>query len=136
MLLPLLGSPLAQTRDAVALALRDIADNAAVEPLVAAIRSPATAGHRGTLVYALETHDCSGYFLFVFDLALNDTYEVQNHALTILNAQQFWYDQGDLDTAQARLNAYAARHDRPAGTDALVTDLQVLLTDLRHQGSV
>lgn len=132
-LLPLLASQSAQTRDAVALALRNIADNAAVEPLVDAIRSPGTAGNRGTFVYALETHDCSDYLLFLFDLALSDAFEVQNHALNILLAQQFRYDLADVDTAQARLDAYTCRTDRPIGTDVLITDLQGLVTDLRHR---
>lgn len=110
-LLPLLASPSAQTRDAVALALRDIGDNAALEPLVAAIRSPATTDHRGTLVYALETHDCRDYFLFLFDLALSDTFEVQDRALTILHAQQFVHNFAELDTAQAHLDSYTGRLD-------------------------
>ncbi len=132
-LLPLLQSESGQTRNAIALALRDIADNTAVEPLVQAIRNPATAGNRGTLVYALETHDCSDYFLFLFNLTLNDTFEVQNHALTILYQQQFWYTLADLDTAQTQLAAYIQRQDRPVESEVLITDLQALLADLRQQ---
>ncbi len=131
-LLPLLRSESAHTRSAVALALRAIADDTAVEPLVQAIRDPLPAGRRGTLVYALETHDCSAYFPFLFELVLSDTFEVQNHALTLLHEQQFWYDMSDLEIAQAQLEAYIRRQDRAAGTDVLIAELQALLADLRH----
>lgn len=134
-LIPLLSVASARTRNTVALALREIADEAAVEPLVQAIRSPLTAGSRGCLVYALQTHPCEEYFLFLFNLTLTDTYEVQNHALTILAKQTFWYDLEDLDCAQKQLDQYASSQDRDPDTDGLIGDLSTLLADLRDQAA-
>lgn len=130
-LLPLLKSPSALTRHAAALALGDIAHDFSVPFLVAAIEDPLTRDTHGSLVYALQTHDCAHLFLFLFNLALNDTYETQNHALSILYEQTFWFSDADLDTAQRQLDGYASRTDRDPDTDLLIADLQDLLNDLR-----
>jgi chromosomal replication initiation ATPase DnaA len=119
------------TRRAVAWALADIGDAFAVPFLVAAIEDPLTERTRGSLVYALQYHDCATLFLFLFDLALNGTYEVQNHALSILYEQTFFFTDADLDATQRQLDAYASRTDRDPDTDLLIADLQELLDDLR-----
>ena len=134
-LLPLLTSLSATTRHAVALALREIADERSVKPLLDAIRDPVTTGTRGGLVWALQTHTCEDHFLFLFNLALTDTYEVQNHVLTIISEQEFWYELEDLDMAQIQLDLYARCQHRDQGTDLLINELQILLTDLRHQAA-
>ncbi len=132
-LIPFLTSPKRLTRTAAALALRDLADTTTVEPLIAAIKQLQPYEGRETLVYALQTVDCSAHFRFLFSLALNGTYVEQNHALDILFEQEFWYTLDDLTEAQAELDAYAARSDRPADTQLLIDDLAELLDDLREQ---
>ena len=134
-LLPLLSSPASWTRNAAALGLRDIGDNAAVEPLVHAISALGPQDDRGTLVYALQSLDCSRQFRFLFDLTLCDVFELQNHALAILKEQEFQYAQADITEAQDKLDIYGRRKDRPAGTDLLIRDLQVLLDHLRTEDS-
>ena len=132
-LIPCLASPSPVTRNAAAIALRDIGDNAAREPLIRAITDPLTQGDRGTLVRALQTLDCSACLRFLFQLALTETFEVQNHALQILYEQEFWYTREDLVEMEAELEGYAQREDRPPDTDLLIKDLAALLDDLRQQ---
>jgi hypothetical protein len=130
-LLPLLKSASVLTRRATMLALRDIGDAFAVPFLVAAIEDPLTSETHGSMAYALRYHDCANLFLFLFNLALNGTYEAQNHALSILYDQTFFFTDADLDTTQRQLDDYASRTDRDPDTDLLIADLQDLLDDLR-----
>ena len=132
-LIPLLSSPSRWTRNAAALALREIGDNAAREPLIRAIADPLTQEDRGALVRALQPLDCSDYLRLLFHLALTGTFEVQNHALHILYDQVFWYTQNDLVEMQAELETYAQRQGRRPDTDLLINDLAALLDDLRQQ---
>jgi HEAT repeat protein len=129
-LIPLLSSPSRLTRNAVALALRDIGDNAAREPLIQAIAAPLSHDDRGTLVYALETLDCRDYLRFLFHLTLTGNFEVQSHALHILHEQEFAYTRGDLIEMQVELDSYALRKDRPLNSEVLIDELVTLLKDL------
>jgi hypothetical protein len=132
LLIRLLQSPSHRTRNAAACGLRDIADNAALEPLKAAVLDPKLKGYNGTLMYALETLDCSRELRFLFSVALAQDFEVQNHALTILSQQQFWYTANDLKEMQLELDAFAGRTDRRPETDILINDLRGLLDDLHR----
>ena len=58
-LITLLDSTNPSFRNFSALGLRDLADNKALEPLFKAISKVENVNSRGTLVYALETLDCS-----------------------------------------------------------------------------
>ncbi len=98
-LIELLKSDSHEVRDASALALREIGDNSAVCPLVEAIKKPEHIQSRSTLVYALETLDCSDLFLEIFKLALADKADVQMSAITILTEQGFYISDGDLKKA-------------------------------------
>ena len=129
-LLPLLKSLSDWTRRATTLALRDIGHDFSVPFLVAAIDDPLNDDIRGSLVYALQTHDCAHLFLFLFRLALDRIFEVQNHAYTILFDQEFWFAETDLASAQAQLDQYASRTNRDPDSDLLIADLQDLLNDL------
>ncbi len=132
-LVALLDSPTWHTREAAALALRNISDDTAISPLCAAVRDPRFIGRSGTMVYALQTHDCSHILRFLFSLALDPdgTYEVQHHALTILSEQQFWYTLDDLEAMHLELAAYARRTERDEWTDTIIRILRGLLDDLQ-----
>ena len=77
-------------RNSSALELREIGDNSAVEPLLVEIFNPDNTNNRSTLVYALESLDCSRYFWEIFQLALSTKADVQMSALAILFEQEFW----------------------------------------------
>ena len=94
-----------EIRNAAALALREIGDSAAVRPLLDAIQRPENHRNRSTLVYALETLDCSRHFIDIFRLALSSKYDVQMSALSILDEQGFWVSADDISNASALLKS-------------------------------
>jgi hypothetical protein len=68
-------------RDALALALSDL-DEERLLPVVAGLLSdPKTAGHRGTLLYALEPFDCRPILRQLVELAVTGAFEVSRQAL-------------------------------------------------------
>ncbi len=87
-------------RDAAALALKEMADNRAVEPLFRAILKEENIGFNDTLVHALESLDCSNHFRDLFDILFyhNSLAKMSVHA--ILSEQKFVYN--DEDLAQIR----------------------------------
>jgi hypothetical protein len=89
-LVPRLASSDPSIRNGAALNLRDLAESGVsvpVEPFLSAISDPANHDNRGTLVYAIQMLDCTGYFAQIFDLTLHGNFECQNHALAILDEQ-------------------------------------------------
>ena len=122
-LLPLLNSSDSLIRDAVALALRELGDSRSFEPLLNAVLDPANRDHRGTLVYALETHNCSKIFLTIIDLALYGNYEVQCHALTILKEQQFEISDKECKEAKAAINKYLDFNDKCEDYELLIKEI-------------
>jgi HEAT repeat protein len=84
-------------RNAVSLTFRDNRFNAALEPLLTAINKEENKGYTGTMVYALEKLDCSHKLRELFDILFNkNSYEVQNHILTVLDEQEFKFNDDDL----------------------------------------
>lgn len=99
-------------QNAAALALREIGDNSAVTPLLRAIAKPFNKDNRSTLVYALETLDCSNYFSIIFDLVLSDKWDVSISALNILQEQSFHLSEVDIEEARKKIvdNGIANRY--------------------------
>lgn len=87
-LLEPLDSPDPRQRNTAALQLRDFA-KAAVAALFRAINRPENHDNRGSLLYALMPFNCSEHFAALFALAMGGNYEVQCHALSILQRQRF-----------------------------------------------
>ncbi len=67
-------------RNLVALALADIKDQRALEPLLSLIKSKRTERCRGTLVYALQSLDCASILIDLVDLVINGGFEVSCEA--------------------------------------------------------
>ncbi|WP_377520240.1 HEAT repeat domain-containing protein [Priestia megaterium] len=74
-------------RDALAIALADIGDYQAVEPLIRLLKNPKTLKSRGTLLYALESFNCSDYAELITELLFEDNFEVSRQAFILLEAQ-------------------------------------------------
>ncbi|NGN97619.1 HEAT repeat domain-containing protein [Grimontia sp. S25] len=91
-----LDSVNADVRNGAALALRDIGDKRAVDPLIEGVLNPVDPKRCATLAYALETHDCSSKFLDVFRILFYSNYECKWSALNILNEQKFSFTDEDL----------------------------------------
>lgn len=74
-------------RDALAIALADIGDHQAVEPLIRLLKNSKTLKSRGTLLYALESFNCSDYAELITELLFEDNFEVSRQAFILLEAQ-------------------------------------------------
>jgi HEAT repeat protein len=122
-------------RNIAASHLRELGDDAAVDPLLTAAKLPANANNRGSLVYALQTLDCSRQFTRLFDLALTGNYEVQCHALTILDEQPMKPSHAELAAAQAKLDAFVPPdHMTEDDVDRFKSELSEILLHLRQKG--
>ena len=91
-------------RNQAALALRDMGDNRAVEPLLLSIRRPENYNYNGTMVYALEALKCGRYLKQIFDVLFFETYEAKISADVILNEQEFEFDKEDVFWIQDKWN--------------------------------
>ena len=76
-------------KNVVALILRDIGDSNAIDPLMAAICNKENFNFNGTLVYALQTLDCSQKLKELFEIMFYQGYEPAIMASMILNEQVF-----------------------------------------------
>ncbi|MCX7004345.1 MAG: hypothetical protein NTV22_13875 [bacterium] len=99
-------------------------DNRAVAPLIRAIRKPTNVGFIGTLVYSLQTLDCSKHFTFLFNLALNADYEPCCMALMILQEKRFRTTKQQLQAAAKKLTSSERRLQNKNG--------RVLFNDLKR----
>lgn len=68
----------------IALALKDIGDERAVEPIIALIKDPKSKGRNGTLLYCLEDFDTSPYLDFILELIGEGDFEVRREAYSLL----------------------------------------------------
>ena len=71
-------------RNAIAIALSDIGNSTAVEPLISLLKDEKTIGARGTLLYALEPFDIRNQIGIIYNLIFDDYYEVQTQAFELL----------------------------------------------------
>jgi hypothetical protein len=83
-------------RNRAALALADIGDNKSLEPLLEAIFKGKNHNHNGTLVYALESVDCSNKLVEIFTILFYESYEAKMSAYSILGNQTFTFFNEDL----------------------------------------
>ena len=95
-LISLLSSSEQLTRDAAALAIREIGDNNAINPLLTAIFKKENIHNNGTLVYALQTLDCSKKLKELFEILFYHDYEAQVMADMILDKQEFEFTKQDI----------------------------------------
>jgi len=83
-----LSSKSPNERNRAAIALMDIADSRAIEPLVQAIEKKSNRNCRGSLIYALSAFDCEGRFFQLFTWVLEGGYEASIEALSIIRDQK------------------------------------------------
>jgi len=81
-------------RDRVALALEQIGDNKAVEPLFKSIFK--NHNYNGTMVFALESLDCSKHLKDIFKILFYEAYEAKMSAMAILDTQIFEFTSQEL----------------------------------------
>jgi HEAT repeat protein len=87
-------------RNRAALALEDIKDNRALDPLLNAIFKKENHNYNGTMVFALESLDCSKKLKEIFKILFFETYESKISAYAILCDQTFDFTEQDLVDVQ------------------------------------
>ena len=95
-LLPLLKSKDPILRNCAALALKDMKDDRAVEPLLEAIFMSENHKYNGTMVFALEGLDCSQKLKEMFKILFYESYEAKISAYAVLSEQEFEFSEEDL----------------------------------------
>lgn len=83
-------------RNRAALALEEIKDNRALDPLLMAIFKKENHNYNGTMVFALESLDCSKKLKEIFKILFFETYESKISAYAILCDQTFDFTEQDL----------------------------------------
>lgn len=73
-------------RNALAIALSDMRDERAIEPIVELLEDPKTLGNRGTLLYALEPFDCTSHLETLVRQFLTGNFEVQAGAYQLIES--------------------------------------------------
>ena len=110
-------------RNAAAIALMDLGDPLAVEPLIRAIENPANRNARGSLIYALSGFPCAGRFSQLFSWAIEGGYETSCEVLSIIEDQQLKPSVEDLEKCEQLLS-------RSSGIDAaLLAELEEVLNE-------
>lgn len=97
-LMGILDQPNVGARNAVALAIMDNRFQDALDPLLKSITKKENTNTRGTMVYALQSLDCSLKLRELFSVLFTATknFEVQSGILTVLEEQQFEFTEDDL----------------------------------------
>lgn len=91
-------------RNRAALALKELKDNRAVDPLLNSIFKKENLNYNGTMVFALESLDCSKNFKDIFKILFYQGYVAKWSAWNILNEQEFDFDDQDLQDIQNMWN--------------------------------
>ena len=95
-LISLLSLDNSSIRDRAALALEEIKDSRAVEPLLNSILKKENHNFNGTMVFALESLDCSKKLKDIFRILFFESYECKISAYEILFDQVFDFTKDDI----------------------------------------
>lgn len=90
-------------RNAASLGIREANNSSASKALLERIKELGTDEEIGTLVYSLETFDCSRNLLDIVNLYFDGNYEVKVSAKAIFEDQQFQLTQKELGKVTQRL---------------------------------
>lgn len=116
-------------RNRAALALKDIKDNRAIEPLIIAISKKANLNYNGTMVYALESLDCSKKLTEIFQILFYQGYEAKWSAYTILSEQIFEFTKDDLYEIQKMWTDCLLNPEKCPDFDEVREDIQDMVDD-------
>ncbi|MEW4570595.1 hypothetical protein AB1L88_22255 [Tautonia sp. JC769] len=127
-LLAALGSSDPRRRNAAALRIQEFAE-AAVDELCRQVERPENRENRGTLVHVLGTFNCSSRFAELVRWAGLGGYEVQCHALNIMDTHRFAVTPTQLRDAERVLDELRTRDDMdPNDVEALHDQLREILS--------
>ncbi len=126
-LISLLSSDNSGIRNSASLALKEIKDNRAVEPLLKAIFKKKNHNHNGTMVFALESHDCSEKLKEIFKILYYETYEAKMSAYAILDKQIFTFAKEDLFAIEKMLKDCIKHPEKCPDYDKSKKDIQFMV---------
>lgn len=129
--IPYVNDPNEWLRMNAGMVLQDVVDQRALEPLVRAIKNPEFVANKGTLVFALAELDCSDLFILLVELALSNNFEVQSHALSILDEQTFNVTLGDVVVAEKMMADYGLGPDKGQDYEVLLENLEDIIEEIK-----
>ncbi|MFB9330882.1 HEAT repeat domain-containing protein [Paenibacillus aurantiacus] len=98
-------------RNEIALALSDIRDPAAVEPIIDLLKNPKTLGSRGSLLYALRPFDYSSHLELLIDFVINGNFEVRHEANYLLQQLDIRIPENLINKIKKSIDDYEDRID-------------------------
>lgn len=122
-LIGLLESKKPTIRNGAALALHDLKNNEAIEPILSSIFKLENKNYNGTMVYALENLDCKDKLVEIFKILFYHGYESKMGAYTILSEQFFEFNKSDLEEIQRMWKECSQNPNRGEGFDNEETKL-------------
>lgn len=114
-----------EIRNRAALALREIENNRAIEPLLKSILKPENKNYNGTMVYALQKLDCKYKLVEIFKILFSQGYEAKIGAYSILDRQVFEFSRDDLKEIQEMWKDYNLNPEKGEGFDNEKTKLMM-----------
>ncbi|NBD28359.1 HEAT repeat domain-containing protein [Paenibacillus glycinis] len=76
-------------RNEIAIALSDMRNQLALEPIIELLKDPKTLGNRGTLLFALRPFDFSAHLELLVDFLINGSFEVRHESKHLLKLSDF-----------------------------------------------
>lgn len=125
-LINLLESENVLIRNGAALALHDLENSEAVEPLLKSIFRPENKNHNGTMVYALENLNCENRLVDIFKILFYHEDEPKMSAYTILEEQIFKFNRDDLKEIEKMWNECSLNPEKGKGFDNKETKLMMM----------
>ena len=90
-------------RNSAAMALSDMKEPDAFNPIVELLQSEHTVGNRGTLLYSLDGYDCSGILPMLVGFVIEGGYEVRCEAMCRIEEIETTVDQQTWDNLIVRI---------------------------------
>jgi len=120
------NTPHSVIRNAAAVALSDLGDQRAFQPIIALVQHPKTQGDNGTLVYALQSFDCSTIVPFLVDLVISGDFEVSHEAfLAIETVEEISEEDFQVSQQKIKRTLIHCEHEKVA----LLEDLLEIFSD-------
>ena len=111
-----------EKRNIVALALRDLKNNKAIEPILKSIFKSENKNYNGTMVYTLQELNCKNKLVEIFKILFFQGYEAKLLAYNILDEQIFEFKKNDLIEIQKMWKEYNLNPDKNEETIKMVKD--------------
>ncbi len=104
-------------------ALRILANDRAIRPLLNAIGDSNNKDYTGSFVYALQTHNYQNLLVPVVNIALNDAFEAQNHALQMLAEGKFKTNKAEILKVKKLIRDFIKKENKCVDHETLIQEL-------------